>query len=338
MIFYDIPKKSEPAIEEKESVVSLPAPDLDAVEVEDDSETVELPAPEEDDIDEVAEEVEPVALPAPKLTIQALFDRLRLQRVVPKVDRELLVERLKSELVAEPVDALTATATVYRDDINLFASALFANYAPVTTPNYGLFPHQHEILEQFANRDKVVVAGPRQIGVTTTNVIFALWYAMCNPKSHVVMFSPNSAQSQEAARIARDLVGNFSGLFFSVDCRKESVDFDNGSWIRFCTVDYIPKGFSLNAVIFDLAGFSKDESLLQAFVDSLSAMASGGGKMLVTNTGYATNKMFGAFRERDDFYQIQCNWWDRPGRDYTWKRKMIVQMGKENFEKDFVIY
>ena len=80
MIFYDIPKKPEPIVEEKESVVSLPALDLDAVEieVEDDGEAVELPAPEEDDVDEV-EDVEPVELPAPKLTIQALFDRLRLQ-------------------------------------------------------------------------------------------------------------------------------------------------------------------------------------------------------------------------------------------------------------------
>ncbi len=63
-----------------------------------------------------------------------------------------------------------------------------------------LWPHQRELLELAVKRRRVITLKARQLGVTWTWALLALWFAFTNPGSQVVIVSVGERESQSVMR------------------------------------------------------------------------------------------------------------------------------------------
>ena len=102
----------------------------------------------------------------------------------------------------------------------------------------------------------------RQIGTSTILVAHALWLALFKPDQRIIFMNPNHAQSANARFIIKQAVVDLP--FFMrpniITDHKESMEFDNGSWIHFTNGDSNHlRGVNTTLIIADTFGYFKDE-------------------------------------------------------------------------------
>lgn len=169
------------------------------------------------------------------------------------------------------------------------------------------FPGQEEILRSEAKR--IVLNCSRQYGKTTLAAIKALWYALYNPESLILIVARAERQSQELLRKTRGMGLLVEDVSYTNES-KTHVELNNGS-----RVISLPqsssgiRGFSdPDIVIVDEASRVEDETFV-----ALKPMLMGGGTMIQLSTPHGKRGFYHRCWTKDTTWEKhQVNVYDNP--------------------------
>lgn len=115
-------------------------------------------------------------------------------------------------------------------------------------------PHQSRMLQSFADHPFLCAIVGRQIGSTTCNLVFSLWYALLNPRKRIIFTSTSTLLSLIKKDALSDIIEqmNAEDRPNILENRRQHITFSNGSSIDFlkCSKN-IFIGIDPDLVIFD---------------------------------------------------------------------------------------
>lgn len=200
--------------------------------------------------------------------------------------------------------------------------------------DFNLYPYQKNFLLRIQAREYYIVSKARQMGITTIELVTALWFSMFNKGYSTLFISPNHSMIKHLSR-------TFDGLYegckldtkTTVNLEKTLKRFDNGSVVQFWkAIDKpnFPQRY-FDFIIVDEAAYIDDKSMewLQTHIESRRKVPE---RMLITSTPKSDETWFDstfmkALRGQNLFIPMQLDWTLHPERDLDWRREMDDRLG-----------
>lgn len=199
--------------------------------------------------------------------------------------------------------------------------------------NVTLKPYQVHVLQNVSNFNRTIFAMPRRSSKSLLLILSALHYVTFNENVKVVVMSCNLRQTQALFLRLRDIIfasGKFRDLFtgFKGQIGSDYIQFNNGSMIRFTTINNEPYDFLL---LDEFAFFKTDTSKI------LKEIKNNNKKVAIFSTPYPSdfNKLLMDtynFNEDTGFVAMVVNFTET-GLN---KEEIVRNLGPENFKKEFV--
>jgi hypothetical protein len=234
-----------------------------------------------------------------------------------------------------------------RNDIAYFAEKYFT----IVNQDQGehiikLFPKQKELLIKLVDEKRLITLSPRQQSKTTTYTIFALWYTMFSEDKKVLIVAnrkETACEIMDRIRLAFEMIPNWlkPGI---VTWNKMKIEFGNGSAVSSdSTSPTAARGKTASALIIDEMGFIPPEIAKEFFTSVYPVISRGKDtKLFIFSTPNGSGNLFHELWEKaqlntstDGWKPYRMYWWDLPGRDDEWKRKMIEEIGPDRFAQEF---
>ena len=173
---------------------------------------------------------------------------------------------------------LSENALLTKEDfMNLLDPVKFAKHYM----NIELYPEQVEIIKTALENSYTYILAHRQMGKSTAISVLALWFAINNANSNVLVFAPSREQAiQIIYRKIRDAVENNEKLLsFVADnagkpfITKDLIRFQNGSQIKCFSTDRTAniRGWSGNFIILDESQDIADDVFYQKIMPMITA-------------------------------------------------------------------
>lgn len=204
-----------------------------------------------------------------------------------------------------------------------------------------LWPNQRELLTLATRRRRVICLKARQLGVTWTWALLALWYASTHPGSQVVIVSVGERESQAVVRrikfLYESLPAPLRQAFRAVRFTAEAVEFhhpEGNSWIfSLPSSSTAGRGETINLLILDECAHWEDASNRMA---SLLPTQADIGQVVVSSTANGIGGYFYDTWEQGEelgWSRLFIGALSRPDRTETWVAKERRQLDLKGAEE-----
>ena len=222
-------------------------------------------------------------------------------------------------------------------DIVYFANTYCTVMTDEGLQTINLRPYQEEMLRQFqAERFNVCLAS-RQVGKTICSSIFIAWYSVFNFDKNSLILSNKGATTREIIDKGKTILEHLP-FFMKPGTLKWDVfnsKFDNGCRIiGQTTTKKAAIGFTIHLLFMDEFAHIP-ANFVDTFYENVypTVSASINSKVIITSTPNGFNKFYDIYTAADrglsEYVPFRVDWWDVPGRDDTWMRQEVANLGSE---------
>ena len=230
----------------------------------------------------------------------------------------------------------------------------FIKYVQILTSEgytkYRPYKFQKDLLNKFSDtmesndtkRNHIVIA-PRQCGKTTLAAIYVLWYALFNNDKCIGITANKLAQAKEILIRVKEIYEHLPDYLKVklVKNTKDYIRFENGTYIFASAMNYsCVCGKALDLLIFDEMAFCEPATLDQFMKCIFPTQASRAkGQMILISTPNGDNAFYEIYSKalegKSSFIASKIQYNDIPGRNETWKKKIIRDYGIRFFEQEY---
>lgn len=204
-----------------------------------------------------------------------------------------------------------------------------------------LWPHQRELLDLAMKRRRVIVLKARQLGVTWTWALMALWYALTHPGAQVVVVSVGERESQSVIRRIRYLYESMPEslrqVFRVLRFTNEMVEVEhrdgNSIILSLPSSSTAGRGETINLLILDEGAHWDDASNRMA---SLIPTMADIGQVVVSSTANGIGGYFFDLWEQGEtmgWHRLFAGAESRPDRDAEWVERERRQLDLQGAEE-----
>ncbi len=191
----------------------------------------------------------------------------------------------------------------------------------------------------------VVVLSSRQSGKTTTSGIYLLHKAIFwNDRTVAILANKErtAIEIMKRIKVMYERMPEFlqQGIMGG-GWNKKTIQFENGSTIiAASTSSSAIRGYTVTDLLLDEYAFVPG-NIQEEFMASVypTIIAGEDSKIIVISTPNGLESFFeiwtDAIRDRNQYSPIKIDWWEVPGRDETWKKNVIKDIGISRFECEF---
>lgn len=209
--------------------------------------------------------------------------------------------------------------------------------------NIELYPYQVEMLKMYQSGRYSLIVGSRQIGKTVVAGIFLTWYLIFHADKNIMLAANKGDTAKEILDKVKSIIVNLPfwlkpGL---ISFRQFSISTDaNSKILATTTTEKAAIGFTIHLLFLDEFAHVRP-NIQKSFFDNIYPVisASNTSKMIITSTpnGYELFQELyqNSVDEKNEFRNMNIPWWDVPGRDETWAKKQIANMGEDAFNEQF---
>jgi hypothetical protein len=215
----------------------------------------------------------------------------------------------------------------------------------LTHPMYGLvgckpLEYQKNLLDEYEKDRITLVLKSRQMGITTLNAIYALWYVFTRPNSNIGFYGIHLTHGIHWLDLVREIYKSLP-INKKLDIKtwnKTQITFKNDSQICILNQDRT-RGLSLDFVIFDELAFHIDiQDLWMCILASFSCLPK-----IIIATSLNYNDTRGEFSEfcknvlRHPRVHLEVlPYYLHPDRNREWSKDYINLIGNERFYHEFL--
>jgi len=210
---------------------------------------------------------------------------------------------------------------------------------------FELYDFQREMIQNFQQHKYNILLASRQVGKTTTVGAYLLWFTIFNDDKTVLIVSnknSNAMEIIERIRYAYESLPNWLKPGVMEDgWNKHSISFDNDSRILSeATTEQSGRGLSISLLFCDEFAHVKN-NIQDEFWTSIQPTLSTGGNCIIASTPNGDTNLFAqlwreAESRKNEFHPRWVKWDEPPGRDETFKRKQIANLGSmEKWQQEF---
>lgn len=149
-----------------------------------------------------------------------------------------------------------------QDELHFILTHFKANNPFTGLTTLRLEAKQFTILDRVVNKQFIIDRiEQRQIGTSTILVAHALWLALFHPDQRIVFMNPRHHQAGNIRQMVQDGVRSLPEFLKPkvLTDHKESIEFENGSWIHFTNADPNRlRGFCTTLLIADTFEYFKE--------------------------------------------------------------------------------
>ena len=222
-------------------------------------------------------------------------------------------------------------------DIVYFANTYCTVMTDEGLQTINLRPYQEEMLRQFqAERFNICLAS-RQVGKTICSSIFIAWYSVFNFDKNSLILSNKGATTREIIDKGKTILEHLP-FFIKPGTLKWDVfnsKFDNGCRIiGQTTTKKAAIGFTIHLLFMDEFAHIP-ANFVNTFYENVypTVSASTNSKVIITSTPNGFNKFYDIYTAADkglsEYVPFRVDWWDVPGRDDTWMRQEVANLGSD---------
>ena len=222
-------------------------------------------------------------------------------------------------------------------DIVYFANTYCTVMTDEGLQTINLRPYQEDMLRQFqAERFNVCLASI-QVGKTICSSIFIAWYSVFNFDKNSLILSNKGATTREIIDKGKTILEHLP-FFIKPGTLKWDVfnsKFDNGCRIiGQTTTKKAAIGFTIHLLFMDEFAHIP-ANFVDTFYENVypTVSASINSKVIITSTPNGFNKFYDIYTAADrglsEYVPFRVDWWDVPGRDDTWMRQEVANLGSE---------
>jgi len=198
------------------------------------------------------------------------------------------------------------------------------------------------------NKSSLIIKIARQCGKSTLSSIYLLWYILFNKdKTAAIMANKESLAIELLDKIKlayRELPIWLQQGIVVDGWNKKKLALVNGSRILAAATSCDAlTGYTINLLYLDefakVPQFVADDFIASVYPVITSGKSS---KIIMIGTPYGLNHFYnfwvGATRKdgnENSFYPISVGWWEVPGRDEKFKRKIIKDIGLQRWEQEY---
>jgi len=190
----------------------------------------------------------------------------------------------------------------------------------------------------------IILCCSRQTGKTTTIAVFLSWMLIFHIDRNILVVANKEKTSIE---IVDKIINIFKGLPFWLKpgteiWAKTQLKLDNGSKIlSSATTNTASIGFTIHCVLLDEFAHIPD-NIVNNFWRSVypTLSSSDVSQCIICSTpNGTTNKYYdlwsGALEKKNSFIPIRVDYWQFPGHDEEWAKKMRADFGEDEFAQEF---
>lgn len=200
--------------------------------------------------------------------------------------------------------------------------------------------------DNIIRNNRIIMMG-RQCGKTTLATLYILWYALFNADKTIAVLANKEDQAKEILlRIRAAILKLPLWLQQGINpdrggWSKESIGFDNGTKI-FCAASGSSaiRGKSVDLMLVDEFAFLPPEEAAD-FIKSVFPTQSGrkDAMMILISTPHGMNEFYNiwvkACTGHSSYVPAKIQWFEIPGRDEAWKKRMIRDFGIQMFQQEY---
>lgn len=201
--------------------------------------------------------------------------------------------------------------------------------------------YQKNVLYNYNEKKNVIVLAPRQSFKTTSNIIYALWYAIFNNNKTIALLSNNANLSKITLLELKTAYENMPEYLKPavVTYNAKQIVFDNGSEIISGPVTPTAlRGTGIDLIILDEFSFVSDKVAEDFFISHIPVLSAVSGKCIISSSLSTKGLLFKKLwknAEAESFTPVRVYWWEVEGRDEAWKEEMIRIIGKATFDREY---
>jgi hypothetical protein len=209
--------------------------------------------------------------------------------------------------------------------------------------NFELWPYQEQLLNHFTDNRFVICKFPRQTGKTSCVVAWLLHYILFNKNANVAILANKGSTAREILsrlQLAYEWLPKWLQQGATV-WNKGNIELANGSKVlSAATSSSAVRGYSFNIIFFDEFAFIPNNVAEEFFTSVYPTISSGKKtKVFIVSTPNGMNKFYkmwtDAKNRESDYFPVEVNWWDVPGRDEKWKEQTIRNTSKRQWSQEF---
>lgn len=200
--------------------------------------------------------------------------------------------------------------------------------------------------ENQLRNNRIIMMG-RQCGKTTIATLYILWYALFHSDKTIAVLANKEDQAKEILlRIRAAILKLPMWLQQGINpdrggWSKESIGFDNGTKI-FCAASGSSaiRGKSVDLMLVDEFAFLPEEDA-KDFIKSVFPTQSGrkDAMMILISTPHGMNEFYNIWQKAvggySSYVAAKIQWYEIPGRDEAWKKRMIRDFGIQMFQQEY---
>lgn len=224
----------------------------------------------------------------------------------------------------------------------------FAKYMKIVTLDEGvvgfdMYDFQEDMIQTFHDNRFVIVKCPRQVGKTTTSILYLMWVANFHASQNIAILA-NKGQT------ARDILGKLQLAYENlpdwlqqgvVEWNKGRIELENGSVIiASSTSSSAARSGSFNIVFLDEFAFVPSNIATEFFTSVYPVITAGTKtKILIVSTPNGMNLFYklwmDAINKKNSYVPFEVHWSMVPGRDEAWREETIKNTSERQFEQEF---
>ena len=209
--------------------------------------------------------------------------------------------------------------------------------------NVKLRDYQQGILKGLSENNRSILLASRQIGKTTTTVIYLLWYLLFNREKNALVVGNKWRTSEEILdKIKKTLVA--LPFFMKPGIIKNNVHdmtFDNGCRIITTAPGKSAAiGFAINLLYMDEFAHIPSQFIGEFWRSVYPTVSSlKDSRIVISSTPNGQNMFYdmymAALDGKSSFHAMRVDWWQVPGRDEKWKERTLSEFSQEYFNQEY---
>ena len=225
---------------------------------------------------------------------------------------------------------------LWSEDINHFANMIKISHPVKGCVKWNPHGYQRDLLTRMATGQKILITHARQLGMTTTLIVYALWKAQTCANYSVVIATPSFNCVKSVLEKMNVIYDGFSdGELCPLTQRNSTrMRFDNNSSIDIITANATMCGTSIDLLIIDNAAYIS-HSKSKDFWTSMLPTIRKNGQIIISSCAGDNTGLFYDLWKSEQFFNITLPWQVDPTRDLNWADKQSKTIGKDAFDQQY---